>query len=110
VGFARYERLSVGIVGARGATLYAGPIIESATLPPDALRAVDRVIDIDLTAGEAASLFWRNLATWGPEAVDIGLTTDEDLAELLDHLHAREDDRTRGCFEWRQRQAVITRR
>lgn len=105
--FARYEHLSVGIVEASGAALYAGPIIETAALPSGACRAVDRVIDIDLTAGEAASLFWRNLATWGPDAVALGLATEADVVDLLEHLRAREHDPTRGLFEWRQRQTVI---
>ena len=104
---ARYERLTVGIVESKGAALYAGPIIETATLPSGFRRAVDRVIDIDLTAGEAASMFWRNLATWGPDAVAVGLATEPEIIELLGQLRAREPDPMHGCFERRQRQTVI---
>ena len=61
------------------------------------------------TVGEAAGMFWRNLATWGHEAVADGLITEPDRAALLDHLRGRVDDETRGVFSWTHHQTVLRR-
>lgn len=105
--FARYERLSVARVGAAGADVYAGPRIRSAlpTLSVDVL--IDRVVELDNTAGEAAAMFWRNLVTWGEAAVAQGLIAEPDRAALLGHLRARDADTTRGRFVWEHHQTVL---
>ncbi len=66
--FARYEALSAARVAAADANLSAGTDITAAIPARDAI-VVDRVITLDLAAGEAAAMFWRNLATWGSDAV-----------------------------------------
>jgi len=105
--FARYEAISRGVVQSRGAPLYAGPLIARIEPPAGFERIIDRVVDIDLTAGEAASLFWRNIPNWAARAVDEGLASRVELDALGDRLRVREADDQRGCFEWRQRQTII---
>jgi SAM-dependent methyltransferase len=106
--FARYESLSDARVAAAGANVYAGRAI-SAAIPPAAEVLVDRVIPLDLTAGQAASLFWRNLATWGHEAVEQGLIGEAARAALLTQLRDRVDDPTRGLFTWTHHQTALRR-
>jgi SAM-dependent methyltransferase len=107
--FARYEELSVARVAHAGADVYAGPAVRAAldALPGDVV--LDRVLTLDLTAGEAAAMFWRNLATWGHDAVAQGLITEPDRAALLSALRDREDDPTRGRFTWTHHQTVLRR-
>ncbi len=107
--FARYEAVSRARVGAQGALLYAGGAI-AAVLPFAAVEVViDRVVPLDLTAGQAAAMFWRNLATWGSDAVADGLLGEDDRSALLDRLAARVEDPTRGLFTWTHRQTVLRR-
>jgi SAM-dependent methyltransferase len=106
--FARYEAVSYGRVASAGAHVYAGADI-SAAIPAGVEVVLDRVIDLDPTAGEAAGMFWRNLATWGPDAVTQGLLTEADRDALLTHLRHRVDDPTRGLFTWTHRQTVLRR-
>ena len=54
-------------------------------------------------------MFWRNLATWGADAVAQGLVTDADRAALLTHLRDRVTDPTRGLFTWTHHQTVLRR-
>lgn len=70
---------------------------------------VDRVITLDLTAGQAAAMFWRNLAAWGEDAVTQGLISDWSRISLLARLRARKSDQTRGLFTWTHRQVVARR-
>ncbi len=106
--FARYESLVRARVGSEGALLYAGPAI-TAALGAELAVEQDRVTPVELTAGQAASLFWRNLAHWGPDAVTQGLLQETERAALLDRLRRREHDATRGLFTWTQRQVVAAR-
>jgi SAM-dependent methyltransferase len=106
--FARYEALSDARVAAAGAHVYAGTGI-TAGIPEAVDILVDRVIALDPTAGDAAGMFWRNLATWGGAAVDQGLITEPDRAALLDHLRTRVGDPTRGLFTWTHHQTVLRR-
>jgi SAM-dependent methyltransferase len=106
--FARYEALSGARVAAAGANLYAGADI-TAAIPGAAEVLVDRVIRLDLAAGDAAAMFWRNLATWGHEAVEQGLIGEADRAALLTHLRDRVDDPARGVFTWTHHQTALRR-
>lgn len=103
--FARYEGLVRARVGGAGAIMYAGPLI-AANLPGDLKVLVDRAISLDITAGQAAGMFWRNLATWGDVAVVAGLVTDAERADLLARLRDREDDDAHGLFTWTHHQVV----
>ena len=106
--FARYEAVSYGRVASAGAHVYAGADI-SAAIPAGVEVVLDRVVELDPTAGEAAGMFWRNLATWGPDAVAQGLLTEADRDALLTHLRDRVDDPTRGLFTWTHHQTVLRR-
>ena len=107
--FARYEAVSRARVGAQGAHVCAGGGIAAALPLTSAEVALDRVVPLDLAAGQAAGMFWRNLATWGEEAVADGLLTEVDRVTLLDRLTARVDDPTLGLFSWTHRQTVLRR-
>jgi SAM-dependent methyltransferase len=106
--FGRYEELSNARVAAAGANVYAGTDI-TAAIPATVAVVVDRVIDLDPTAGQAAAMFWRNLATWGADAVTQGLITEPDRAALLAHLRDRVEDPTRGLFTWTHHQTALRR-
>ena len=107
--FARYEQLTSARVRDAGACVYAGPLIVG-NLPDSVEIISDRELPIDLTAGQAAGMFWRNLATWGAEAVADGHLTEAERATLLARLQARESDPTRGLFTWTHHQTVARRR
>ena len=107
--FARYEELTQARVATTGAAVFAGPLM-TPSLPSDLAVIIDRVIDLDLTAGQAAAMFWRNLETWGPAAVADGQLTDTERADLLARLEDRESDTTRGLFLWTHHQVVVRRR
>jgi SAM-dependent methyltransferase len=68
--FARYEDAVTAVVSARGATLWAGPALD--TDPPGCRRTVDRVVEHPVAAARAAAMFWRNAVTWGgaPELIE----------------------------------------
>ena len=106
---ARYEELTQARVATTGAAVFAGPLI-TPSLPSDLVVIIERVIDLDLTAGQAAAMFWRNLQTWGPAAVADGQLTDTERADLLARLEDRESDTTRGLFLWTHHQVVVRRR
>ncbi len=106
--FAAYETLTRARVASAGASMYAGPCLVPA-LPPTVTTELDRVLTLDLTAGQAAAMFCRNLATWGAEAVAQGLLTEADRARLLARLTEREAEDTRGLFTWTHRQVVARR-
>lgn len=106
--FAAYEQLVRTRIDHAGAVLYAGPLI-APNLPTDLSVVVDRAITVDLTAGEAAAMFWRNLATWGHDAVSVGLISESDRQGLLGRLRAREADPTRGVLTWTHHQFIARR-
>jgi len=73
--FVRYESAVTAVVGARGATLWAGPALDLD--PSRCVRVLDRVIEFPVRAGRAAAMFWRNAATWGSEVSDAPALIDE---------------------------------
>lgn len=64
--FARYEDAVTAVVAARGATLWAGPVLDAD--PPSCRRMLDRVVSHPVPAARAAAMFWRNAATWDGDA------------------------------------------
>ena len=62
--FARYEEAVTAVVAARGATLWAGPVLDHD--PPGCVRLFDRVVEHPVRAGRAAAMFWRNADDVGP--------------------------------------------
>ena len=51
-------------------------------------------------------MFWRNLATWGAQAVAAELITGAERADLLARLRDREDNDAHGLFTWTHHQVV----
>jgi SAM-dependent methyltransferase len=90
--FERYEDRVTAVVAANGATLWAGPVLD--TDPPNCARAIDRVVEHAVPAARAAAMFWRNASTWGGET---------DLIEALQAIEA--SDRS-DVVMWEVRQTV----
>jgi trans-aconitate 2-methyltransferase len=98
--FARYEAVVTGVVAARGATLWAGPVLDRD--PSGCVRILDRVVEHPVRAGRAAAMFWRNAATWGAEVAD--------ASALIDGLRALETADPDDAVTWELRQTVWSRR
>ena len=97
--FARYEAAVTAVVAARGATLWAGPVLDAD--PPGCVRLFDRVIEHPVRAGRAAAMFWRNASAWGVEVADAPF--------LVEHLRAREAADAEEYVMWELRQTVWSR-
>jgi len=98
--FARYEAAVTAVVAARGATLWAGPALDSD--PPGCVRTLDRVVEHPVRAGRAAAMFWRNAVNWAGEVAGA-----EQLIEPLRTLEADDPD---AFVMWEIRQTVWSRR
>jgi SAM-dependent methyltransferase len=107
--FARYEAISTALVQAAGGVFYAGPHIAAAPTPAGFLRAYDDAVPIEVTAGEAAAMFWRNARAWHPDALERAGVDVLEVQALAARLRTRENDPTPGLFDWRQRQSIFTR-
>jgi trans-aconitate 2-methyltransferase len=90
--FARYEDAVTAVVAARGATLWAGPVLDDD--PPGCRRVVDRVVEHPVAAARAAAMFWRNAVIWGG------------AADLVDELRAVERSDRVDTVMWELRQTV----
>ena len=97
--FARYEAAVTAVVAARGATLWAGPALDSD--PPGCARTLDRVLEHPVSAGHAAAMFWRNAVTWSNEVAD--------AAHLIEPLRTLEADDPEKVVLWEIRQTVWSR-
>jgi SAM-dependent methyltransferase len=97
--FARYEEAVTAVVAARGATLWAGPVLDSD--PPGCARTLDRVVEHPVRAGRAAAMFWRNAVTWGREVAGSG--------QLIEQLRTLEADDPQDVVIWELRQTVWSR-
>jgi trans-aconitate 2-methyltransferase len=98
--FTRYEAAVTAVVAARGATLWAGPVLDND--PPGCERILDRVVEHPVRVARAAAMFWRNAVTWGDEVDDA-----ETLIERLRRLEA--DDPDDDDVRWELRQTVWSR-
>jgi protein-L-isoaspartate O-methyltransferase len=108
--FARYEQISAALVHkAGGGVFYAGPYIASSTDPIGVVRTYDDTVAIDVTAGQAAAMFWRNARAWNSDSLQRAGIDVVEVHALAARLQARELDATVGLFDWRQRQTIFTR-
>jgi SAM-dependent methyltransferase len=98
--FRRYEDAVTRVVAARGATLWAGPVLDRD--PPACERVIDRVVEHPVPVGRAAAMFWRNAVTWGDEVAG--------AAEMVDGLRALERADPAESVTWELRQTVWSRR
>jgi SAM-dependent methyltransferase len=93
--FVRYEDAVTAVVSARGATLWAGPVLD--VDPPGCERMLDRVIEHPVAAARAAGMFWRNAVTWGGDS------------ELIEALREIEQAGRDDVVMWELRQTVWMR-
>jgi SAM-dependent methyltransferase len=93
--FARYEEAVTAVVAARGATLWAGPVLDAD--PPGCRPMIDRVVEHPVAATRAAAMFRRNAMTWGGET---------DLIDALDDIERSGRD---DVVMWELRQTVWIR-
>ncbi len=98
--FARYEAAVTGVVAARGATLWAGSVLDA--VPPGCGRVFDRVVEHPVRFGRAAAMFWRNAVTWQSEIAD--------APELIKRLQAVEAADPHEHVMWELRQSVFLKR
>jgi trans-aconitate methyltransferase len=105
--FAAYERIAASLVQSTGAPFYAGPAIAALAVPEGVERAYDEAVDVDVTAGQAAAMFWRNARAWDRAALVRAGHEPAAVRQLADRLQTREHDPTRGLFNWRQRQTIF---
>jgi len=98
--FRRYEAAVTHVVAARGATLWAGPVLDRD--PPGCVRLFDRVVEHPVRAGRAAAMFWRNATTWGAEVAD--------APQLIEELRDLEATDPEEHVMWELRQTVWSRR
>jgi SAM-dependent methyltransferase len=105
--FAAYEQVSTSLVQATGAPFFAGPLLAEFPTPTGMQRVHDEAVVIDVTAGQAAAMFWRNARAWDRAAVARAGHDWDAVLQLADRLRARENDPTPGLFNWRQRQLVL---
>ncbi|MDQ1520800.1 MAG: trans-aconitate 2-methyltransferase [Actinomycetota bacterium] len=105
--FAAYERIAASLVQSTGALFYAGTSIATLPTPRNVERVHDETVVIDLTAGQAASMFWRNARAWDRDALARAGHDQAGVQQLAERLRARENDPTRGLFDWRQRQTLF---
>jgi trans-aconitate 2-methyltransferase len=97
--FERYEAAVTAVVAAKGATLWAGPVLDAD--PPGCTRILDRVVEHPVRAGRAAAMFWRNAVTWGDQV--------EGSAQLIEQLRTLEADDPEEIVRWEIRQTVWSR-
>lgn len=97
--FVRYEAAVTAVVAARGATLWAGPVLDAD--PPGCERVLDRVVEHPVRKGRAAAMFRRNAATWESEVAD--------APDLIERLGALEADDPDDHVVWELRQTAWVR-
>jgi trans-aconitate 2-methyltransferase len=107
--FREYERVASSLVQTTGASLYAGPLIAAMATPEGVDRVHDETAVIDITAGQAAAMFWRNTRAWDRDALARAGHDAAAVERIGNRLRARENDPTRGLFDWRQRQVIFTK-
>jgi SAM-dependent methyltransferase len=105
--FARYEEIVADVVAASGADMYAGAALGRYPTPSGFQRAVDAVVDPRVTAGAAASMFWRNARAWDSR-VD-AIVEPAAVDALVARLQQRVDDPSIDAIRWRLRQLVLAR-
>jgi SAM-dependent methyltransferase len=105
--FSRYEEIVAAVVAASGADMYAGAALGRYPTPAGFRRVVDDAVDPHVTAGSAASMFWRNARAWDSR-VD-AIVEPAEVDALVAELQQRVDDPSLDAIEWRLRRLVLER-
>jgi SAM-dependent methyltransferase len=106
---ATYERIVVDLVGSRGATMYAGPIVADLVAGDGWARRSTEVRVLTVAVADAARLYGMNLATWRDDPHVVEHHPRETIDRLAADLAALADDADAGTITWGVRQAVFTR-
>lgn len=101
--FARYEEIVCAMVGARGASVSAGPLIADA-LRDDPGVVHDEVVRFPVAPADAAAMFAMNLATWRD---DEWVRSNVDASEVDALAAALARPGERGPITWHLRQVIV---
>lgn len=107
--FRRYLELAGAVVADRGGDLYVGRELLDLAAPPGASVIVHQDAPLEVTAGEAASIFSLNLGIWGTDPVLGALSDPGEVDALLQRLRRRCSDPSTGVIRWHMRQVVVQR-
>jgi SAM-dependent methyltransferase len=102
--FRRYEEIVWAMVGARGASVSAGPRIATALVDDSTRIAHDAVVRFEVAPADAAAMFAMNLATW---RYDDWVRAHVDAGELDDLAAALARPDERGTITWYLRQVIV---
>ena len=100
---ARYEEIVVGLVGSRGASMYAGPAMAEVREGPGWRQVLDRRVDFAVDPRAAAEMFAMNLGVWRDDPF---IRAHHAAAELDDLAGGLAGVRS-GTITWTLRQVAI---
>jgi SAM-dependent methyltransferase len=102
-----YEEVVVGLVGARGAPMYAGPFVSNLSGPE---KIADRVVEHVVSTADAARMYSMNLQTWRDDPYVRGTYSPEQITELANGLQELKASRRTDEIEWGLRQLTYRRK
>jgi SAM-dependent methyltransferase len=106
---ATYERIVVDLVGSRGASMYAGPIVDGLVAGDGWGRRSTGVRVLTVPVSTAAHLYRMNLTTWRDDPHVVEHHPAETIERLATELDALATDPDAGTITWGVRQAVFGR-
>ena len=105
-------RLVESLIAITGARMVAGPLLGDpglATGSAGLRQRMVRVTELPLPTALAATMFAMNLASWGDQAVALGLCDRAEIGELAAGLSRLRDSPASGEITWGLHQAAYTR-
>ena len=105
--FRRYLELAATVVAAPGGLRRTAPARGGVAAGLGVV--VDRMAALEVSMGDAAGMFVRNLRTWAHDPSLEGCTSTTELDSLASRLGARLDDDRLGAIRWHLRQVVTAR-
>jgi trans-aconitate 2-methyltransferase len=100
-----YEEVVVGLVGARGAPMYAGPLISDLG-GEDWHRRSDVVRHVDVSTADAARMYVMNLANWREDPFVVEAYDRSAIDDLAAGLEALARSPATGEISWGLRQVA----
>lgn len=101
-----YEDVVVGLVGARGAPMYAGPLITDLS---GAEKASDTLVQHVVATADAARMYSMNLRTWRDDPFVESTYSKQEIDELATGLGQLTTSTKTGEIEWGLRQVAYER-
>ena len=99
-----YLEVAGALLASRGQTLEVGPVLGRLPDPPGLARRHDRIAILAPPAAAAAAMFAQNLAVWGDQALQDGITTRRELHALAADLATVADGHRTATITWELRQ------